>query len=227
MNQSEIQEIQKRLGIKADGVIGPITYAELFATTAETQVTPLMRSLGAAANKFFGPSKVDTPLRLAHALARWAVETQGFTKLEENLNYSAKRLTQVWPKRFPNLTVAARYAHNPEALGNHTYGGRLGNKRPGDGYLFRGRGLTMTTGADNYIAAASMPGAGGAFYDYPDLLAQPTFAVSSACAFWLQNKVYEAADRDDELAVCRKIQGGALGLMEQRHYLANAKAALL
>lgn len=68
----------------------------------------------------------------------------------ENLNYSAKRLTEVWPKRFPTIESAKPYANNPQKLANKVYGDRLGNVGPNDGWLFRGRGLPQITGRENY-----------------------------------------------------------------------------
>lgn len=69
--------------------------------------------------------------------------------ITENLRYSARRLTQVWPSRFPTIDHAKPYADNPEKLGNAVYGSRLGNGCC-DGYKFRGRGFIQITGADNY-----------------------------------------------------------------------------
>lgn len=93
-----------------------------------------------------------TPLaHLAAILAEAHHETGGqFQPVSENLNYSAKRLTEVWPSRFPTLAAAAPYAGNPQRLANKVYGGRLGNVDPGDGWLFRGRGLAQITGRENY-----------------------------------------------------------------------------
>lgn len=88
---------------------------------------------------------------LAAILAEAHHETGGqFQPVSENLNYSAKRLTEVWPSRFPTLAAAAPYANNPQRLANKVYGGRLGNVDPGDGWLFRGRGLAQITGRENY-----------------------------------------------------------------------------
>lgn len=89
---------------------------------------------------------------LAYILATIAHETGGkMQPVEEVLAYSAKRLTQVWPKRFPNLAAAQPYAHNPKKLANNVYGGRLGNAGPDDGWRYRGRGLAQITGRANYI----------------------------------------------------------------------------
>ncbi len=89
---------------------------------------------------------------LAAVLAESHHETGGAMQpLEENLNYSAKRLTQVWPSRFPTLAAATLYANNPRRLANKVYGGRLGNAGPDDGWLYRGRGLAQITGKANYV----------------------------------------------------------------------------
>ena len=45
-------------------------------------------------------AELNTPERRALFLANIAHESAFLTKLEENMNYSAKRLAQVWPKRF-------------------------------------------------------------------------------------------------------------------------------
>ncbi|MBD9636074.1 hypothetical protein IB277_07175 [Ensifer sp. ENS07] len=93
-----------------------------------------------------------TPLpHLAAILAEAHHETGGqFQPVAENLNYSAKRLTEVWPSRFPTLAAATPYAGNPRRLANKVYGGRLGNTGSDDGWLYRGRGLAQITGKANY-----------------------------------------------------------------------------
>lgn len=98
-------------------------------------------------------------LHLAAIFAEAYHETGGAMQpVTENLSYSAKRLTQVWPGRFPTLASAQPFANNPRKLANRVYGGRLGNTGDDDGWLFRGRGLAQITGRANYakfgIAAA-------------------------------------------------------------------------
>lgn len=88
---------------------------------------------------------------LAAILAEAYHETGGrMQPVEENLNYSARRMGQVWPKRFPTTASAQPYAGNPRALANKVYGGRLGNVAPDDGWRYRGRGLAQITGRANY-----------------------------------------------------------------------------
>lgn len=89
---------------------------------------------------------------LAYMLATAYHETGArMQPIEENLNYSAKRLMEVWPSRFDAKTAAA-YAGKPEKIANRAYGGRLGNgdEASGDGWRFRGRGLVQVTGRTNY-----------------------------------------------------------------------------
>lgn len=91
------------------------------------------------------------PRWLAYIMATAHHETGArFAPVEENLNYSAKRLTQVWPSRFPSLAAATPYANNPQKLANKVYGGRMGNDGPDDGWRYRGRGFVQVTGRDNY-----------------------------------------------------------------------------
>lgn len=87
-------------------------------------------------------------------LTHLCVESWYFTNLTENLNYRAQRLVEVWPSRFPTVGAAMPYAHNPRALANKVYGGRMGNTQPDDGWTFAGKGLIQTTGRANVEALA-------------------------------------------------------------------------
>src|SRR4051794_40014200 len=49
---------------------------------------------------------ITTPRGLAAFLGQCAHESAGFRALEEDLNYSAARLCQVWPNRFPAPQLA-------------------------------------------------------------------------------------------------------------------------
>jgi putative chitinase len=70
-----------------------------------------------------------------------------FKPQAENLNYTAKRIVQVW-KKIP-LEIAYTLANNPEKLGNYVYGNKYGNSAT-EGYKYRGRGLNQLTFKDNY-----------------------------------------------------------------------------
>src|SRR6266481_4067159 len=98
--------------------------------------------------------------RAAAFLAQVAHESSELTHLIENLSYSAARLIQVWPRRFPTLKKARTYERNPEKLANYVYASRLGNgdEASGDGWRYRGRGLIQLTGRSNYASCSTATG---------------------------------------------------------------------
>lgn len=160
-------------------------------------------------------ARIVTPNRLHHFLAQVATETGGLRLLEENLNYSADRLLQVFPKYFKSRAAAAAVAYKPEKIANIVYGKRLGNTKPGDGFAFRGSGMLQTTGRSNFRLAGAE--------DNPEGLRQPGPALTSALKFWTDNNCNSFADRDDLVGLRRRINGGSHGLAEARNYLVKAK----
>lgn len=210
--------------VAIDGQLGPKTYAALFAHVGGGPITPLRMALGAAASRWFGDADLDTGRRIAHALAQWAVETGGFVRMEEQLVYSAKRLMEVWPKRFPTEAKAQLYAGNAVKLANQTYGYRLGNTGPNDGWTFRGRGPTQLTGRWNYQDAKALTGVD--VVADPDAVAEPDTGLRVACAYWAKRAINVAADRDDVADVRYRVNGGRIGLEDAQRYLARAKIVL-
>ena len=164
-------------------------------------------------NQVFVKYDIGTPKRQAAFIGQCAVESANFTRLQENLNYSAQRLTQVWPSRFPNISMAEPYANNPEKLANFVYAGRMGNLQDGDGWKFHGRGLIQLTGRENYANCGS--GVGVDLIDNPDLLLTPKYAVLSAGWFWNKKGLNALADTQEYGAITRRINGGLTGLDER------------
>jgi putative chitinase len=165
---------------------------------------------------------INTPRRWSHFLGQLHHESAGFTRMVENLNYSAKRLTEVWPNRFPTLASAEPYARNPEALANKTYGGRMGNTEPGDGWKYIGRGLIQLTGRANYRLYGELLGL--PLEEDPNLAHWPEPAARIAAAFWSRNNLNALADKDDLTAITRKINGGTAGLADRRIQVDRAKS---
>ena len=156
--------------------------------------------------------------RVACFLATCAVESK-FTKLVENMNYSAKRLSEVWPKRFkgedgkPN-NLALKIANNPEAIANVVYANRMGNGpgETGDGWRFRGRGYIHLTGKDNYKRYGEYLGLD--LVNNPELAEKEDIAAEIAAEFWWRSDLNEAADVLDLIAIRRKVNGGLIGFNE-------------
>ena len=135
---------------------------------------------------------IETPNEMASFLCQFGHETAGFTRFEENLNYSASRLMKVWPRRFPDIQVASLYAHRPELLAEKVYGNRMGNDTPGDGWRYRGRGPQLT-GKNNYRKAGNLVGLD--LLADPDRMLEPAAGVKVACVAW---KVMGLREHDDD-----------------------------
>lgn len=149
-------------------------------------------------------------------------ESDGLTRLEESLTYSAERLTVVWPGRFPTKADAQPYARNPEALANKVYGGRMGNTDPGDGWKYRGRGPLQVTGRDNYRSVGEIVGQD--LETMPELLEQPRFALE-ACIAWWEDRIPDELLGDPEKTT-RRVNGGLIGLAHREELTAAAREAL-
>lgn len=170
--------------------------------------------------------QINKPLRLAAFIAQGAHESGELRELVENMYYSTpQRLMQVWPKRFPTTASAIPFTKNPEKLGNYVYANRLGNGNPasGDGYRFRGRGFYNGTGKDFYKKISDITGHD--FVVSPDDLADPKFAVLSACEEWKANNLNKLADAQEFKQITKIINGAYTGLDSRLVYYAKAKKA--
>lgn len=162
--------------------------------------------------------------RLQMFLAQIGHESAGLRVQEENLNYSATRLRQVWPGRFRSAAAAAACANRPEALANRVYGGRMGNVEPGDGWRYRGRGYIQLTGREAYREVGRRSGL--MLEDQPDLALDPLHALPIACSFWDWKAINPICDSGDFAAVTKRINGGTVGLEDRLAWLARVRIVL-
>ena len=153
--------------------------------------------------------------RQAAFLANLCIESACFSRLVENLNYSAEGLLKTFPKYFSPRS-AQDYARQPQRIANLVYANRGGNGNwaSGDGWKYRGRGTIQTTLKDNYASLSKELG-----IDYvkePDLLLRPMDACLSAGYYWHSNNLNALADaeRFDELV--GRINKAQLHLAERR-----------
>lgn len=137
---------------------------------------------------------IVTALQKAHFLAQVAHESDGFR-------------------------TATEYASG------RAYEGRadLGNVQPGDGMRFKGRGLIQLTGRENYAAFSHAVGRGDYFLREPAAVAMLPWAAIAAGWFWKRKGLNSLADRDDVVAVTKRINGGTNGLEDRKLRLAQAK----
>ena len=165
---------------------------------------------------------INTPQRVAAFIAQCAHESGNFKLIKENLNYRAATLRKVFPKYFPDDSIAEAYAGKQEMIANRVYGNRMGNgdEHSGDGFRYCGRGLIQLTGKDNYQAFADSLEM--AVEDVPEYLATFEGAAQSACWFWEKNNLNQYADSGDILTMTKRINGGTLGLEDRKKHYAHA-----
>lgn len=174
---------------------------------------------------------ITTPARQSAFLAQCAHESAGFSRLAENLNYSAAGLAVTWPGRFRGAdgqpsALALAYQRRPVVIANHVYANRMGNgsEESGDGWRYRGRGLLQITGRGMYQRCGEALGL--PLLEQPDLLLQPEPAALSAAWFWQSNGLNALADAGDFEAITRRINGGLNGLAERKVLWLKARGAL-
>lgn len=139
------------------------------------------------------------PVRIAAFLAQVGHESGGF----------------VWTREIWGPTAAQK-----------RYEGRsdLGNTKPGDGFLFRGRGLIQITGRDNYQRASV--GLGVDVVADPHALEGRALAARSAAWWWKTHGCNQLADGGDFVALTRRINGGTNGLADRETRWERAKKAI-
>jgi putative chitinase len=164
---------------------------------------------------------IDTPKKIAHFLAQASHESGGFRIAVENMNYTAKRLMQVWPKRFPTLEKAAQFAGNPQKLGNFVYANRMGNGPPesGDGFRYRGRGLLQLTGRNMYRGVGKTTGL--PLEDHPELAEHFEEALKIAAGAWKFDGVDKLSENASVEQYTQKINGGQIGINERKKRFAK------
>lgn len=140
---SVIKEVQRKLNLKDDGKLGPVT----------------AKAIGQMLN-------ITNMSHLAHFLGQVHHETGGFTSGRESLNYSVNALLTSFGRHRISEQDARKFGRGTEkpadqvAIANAIYGGdwgkkNLGNTQPNDGWLFRGNGSIQLTGRANHQAFAN------------------------------------------------------------------------
>ena len=163
-------------------------------------------------------------------VAHCAHESAGFTQLVESHWYTRERALDVWPSRagaIAELPGRDGYLEG-EALFNEVYGGRMGNSRPGDGWLYRGRGLIMLTGRATYRRVGRAVGLD--LVRQPDLAADWQHAWRVAWAFctattYHGTTIAELMATGDTRSIAHAINGGFHGLAERKRLVGAALEA--
>jgi len=197
---------QRLLGVTPDGIAGPKTYAAIVALVGQ----PCQGVADCLAKFAFSYGMVTAP-RLAEFVAQIANETGGFTTWEENLNYSADRLQQIWPSHF-DAHKSIQCAGQPYQIAECAYGGRMGNgpEGSGDGWKFRGRGALQLTGKDAYVKFSKIIGID--LTADPEVAADPYTSTLIALEFFKQRRINNVVDAGDFTKARQLTNGGTIGL---------------
>jgi len=240
--EEAIKSFQLKNGLTPDGIVGEQTWQKIMGQAVlitepakPSQVTQPVVSVGGlklenlkghipdnvitqipeTAAKF----GIDTPLKLAHFLAQCGHESGGFKLTQENLNYSAQGLKNIFPKYFPG-NLSESYARNPQKIASKVYGGRMGNgpESTGEGFKFRGRGYIQLTGKDNYTAFGKAINED--VISNPDLVSTK-YPLLSAAWFFSKNCLKRCVDATDATvtSVTKCVNGGTIGLPDRlKHF---------
>ncbi len=235
--EAAIKEFQRKNNLTADGIITEavaillgIDLKILINTNYQISVgtlklisgmnnIPLLTEITKEINLVLIKYEINTPIRVAHFLSQILHESGNFTITKENMNYSSKRLLEVFKKYFPNETIADQYARQPEKIANKVYAGRMGNgsASTNDGYRYLGRGYIQCTGKETYRSLSTDLGVD--FLTNPELLETVKYAALSAGWEWNKNRLNLLADKgntDEHIKlITKKINGGYNGLIDR------------
>ena len=173
--------------------------------------------------------QITTQNRICHFLSQTCHESLDFTILEENLYYKSETLLKVFPKYFKDLNTAKEYEKKPEKIANLIYANRMGNgnTQSGDGFKYIGRGVIQLTGKENYNKFSQAIYNNNFLIDNPYLIAKDLkLAILVGCWFWQINNLNDLADKDNCLAITKKINGGTHGIVDRQERLKKYKSIL-
>ncbi len=207
--ETALRAWQGSVGLVADGIAGPRTLAALGLAAAPalavnvdtllvgklfpyTRTSSIARNLPyvCAALAAFELTEADM---VATALGTIRAETEGFVPIAELPSHFNTR---------PGQAAFSAYDQRSD----------LGNKAPGDGARFRGRGFVQLTGRANYEKYAEVLDI--ALADNPDCACAPEVAACLLAAYLDANKaaLSKALAKDDLEAARKVVNGGRHGL---------------
>ncbi|KXG87596.1 glycoside hydrolase family 19 protein [Agrobacterium bohemicum] len=159
--------------------------------------------------------------RLAYTLANVEHECGGFTvkNLTENINYSAKRMAEVWDNRFSSAAdVVAKYGYGlgwQKKAFDDIYGNRMGNRpNTSDGSRYIGRGAPQITGRDGYKQVGKRCGLN--LVETPELATLPENQPAIIAAFYDWKQLEKYADEGNFVGFVKAWNGGTNGLADRK-----------
>lgn len=157
--------------------------AEQLHRAAPSGDPKIIEAIAATSGAVFAKYGLNNHARILGFLST-ALEESQFRNLSENLNYSAQRAHEVFPREFPTVSHAALYAYKPQAFANKVYGGRMGNVGPNEGWLFRGQGLIQITGRQNFEMLEKKTGL--PLTTHPEMVTDPAHLCECSVALFVE-----------------------------------------
>lgn len=167
--------------------------------------------------------------RVAHFFAQVCHESNDFTQIEENLNYSATELVNLYPDFFKDVKIATKYENQPEKIANLIYANKMGNgdELSGDGYKYRGRGVIQLKGRAIYDQFSDEVFFHDLLINDPDaVITNPAVTIHSVCWLWKINNLNEFADNNDIEGITKIISGNLDSLLAKQERLEKYKFLL-
>jgi len=178
---------------------------------------------------------LNSKLRISHFMAQIEHES-GLKPISENLNYSAKRMLEIFKSDFDTNRdkwlspkekekVLSLLGH-PDRIANFVYANQNGNgnEQSGEGWKYRGRGFIQITGKENYFRLSNDTDID--FLKNPDLLLEEANAMIGALWFWNLKGLNKLADKDDIVSITKKVNGGLNGIEHRKELLIKYKNQL-
>jgi putative chitinase len=150
---------------------------------------------------------------LAQFIAQAQIETLTFSRLQENLNYSTTAQLLSTFSKLKTVQNVNKFIRNPIQLANFVYSTTNGNKNPGDGYTFRGRGFIQLTGRGLYKDFGDFIGKD--VISDPDYLSKQKGATESAIWYWKTKVRPRVTAFNDVVSVTRVINPALKSLAER------------
>lgn len=191
--------------------------------------------VSAEAHALLAAHGIDRPARWVPFAATMGVETGGLTIVWESGAYTADGLLRVFGAGRHSAAIspaeARRLAGNGPAIFERVYGAgnprkarELGNTQPGDGWRFRGLGLSQITGREAHERTARKLGCP------VEDLARPINLLRAALVEWDEKKCNALCDGGNVIGVRQVINGGSMsvpvsrlnGVAQYRAYVATA-----
>jgi putative chitinase len=196
--------------------------ASLYPQTPKAILQATVDPLNAAMHR----CDISTGSRMAAFVSEVGHESMNFTRMSENLNYSAEGLHKTFPRYFPTQDLCNHYARQPQRIANRVYASRMGNgpEASGDGYRYRGRGFIQITGRENYIGFAKFMEM--TLEDAVGFMETREGAAMSAAWFWTAHGLNTLADQGRYRDLTIRINGGLNGWDDRLAHYERAKRLL-